>query len=263
MLLPLLACHMGCADPTLLVRVPAAEIERVANNQIPSVRVEPLKLEQSPTLAQLTAYYCSRMVSDPHAQRACANVVGGAPPYEQLRFRFSLTLHIRNPNNFPVRILAVRFLFKLFPEQKEEAIGTRCVAMCADRNAPCTDAPAPPGTCVSEESEILHDVPIFGSAIPGLIAGLSDDSIAHGLHTPSAFGNEETPLTLSFVLGIDETLHALEWAIWESVSQLLLRGRPVLKIPVQSRGAVFFYMPARGGTRGATFKLLSAVFQIW
>ncbi len=210
----------------------------------PEVRVGTLQLRHGPSLGQLAAYYCPRVIDDPLVSIGCAVALGSPPPRSQLAFEFGITLNISNPNDFPVPTADVLLALSLFNDSQAEALGAICVSLCGTDNPDCDGTPRP-GACQVQQDDILT-IEDFVMAIPGLIADIASGRALEELNNSTVLAGGDISLDLAFVLGIDQALTVFEKTAVAYVEDELAGRNGSLSIPVTAHGTVFFRLPVLG-----------------
>lgn len=227
---------------------------------IPSVQPGQPSLVRSPSLQSLAAYYCPNVVQDQIVRLGCTVALGAPPPRDQMVFEFGVPLTIKNPNNVPIPALDVLLALKLFPGQNSEGLGSVCVTLCGANSGVCTGTPQP-GACQASNAGI-RNLSDFVSAIPGLIAGLSNGSIQNELRKSLIPAGGDVHLNLVFPLGIDQALRLIQNVAAPIVTQLARRqGSGGLEIPVAAEGTVFVNMPVVG-KQGIPFGPLTTSWKV-
>jgi hypothetical protein len=169
----------------------------VRDESPPSATATPVRLLRAPTVAQLAAYACSLGVSDAAIRRDCITAFGPPPPYSQFGFQFGTTVTILNRRDSALTLASLRILLKLFPGEKDEAVGTLCLRMCPPEDLSCTGSVAPDG-CSSPEASVQRAAPAIAQALPGLIIGPTQPTIAIELRKMIAAPNGDIKLELAF-----------------------------------------------------------------
>lgn len=216
----------------------------VANALMPTVTATPVRLNRSPSMQQLGAYYCPQVINDPIARLGCAVALGAPPARGSLVFEFGTTVTVKNPNNIPVPALDVLLALKMFQGNAAESLGAICVSMCGSNDPSCNGSPKP-GSCTSNQKTIrtMND---FVAAVPGLIAGLTMAAINGELRKSNIAAGGNVQLNLAFQMGIDQALRVLQKIIQQYVESQLQRQSPQLVIPVSGEGTVFVQLPGSG-----------------
>lgn len=233
MMLAATACTPAEVAPQVVESAPIQVSEKP-----PSVSATPARFVQKPTLAQLAAYSCSLGAADSIERQDCLDVFGPPPPYTALKFQLGTTLTIYNPRETPLPISSVRILFKLFPDEKDEAVGTLCLRMCPLEDRACTGSVAPDG-CSSSDTQVLRAESSIARAIPSLLIGPTESTIAVGLRRSQAAPHEEVRVDLQFDLGSDQVLQHLTPVLKQ---RMKAKKPPELKefqLPVSLEGGVF------------------------
>jgi|GEM_PF-454193 len=210
----------------------------------PEVRVGALELRDGPSVGQLAAYYCPRVIDDPLVSIGCAVALGSPPPKARLAFEFGITLNIHNPNDIPVPTADVLLALSLFEGRDAEAIGAICVSLCGTDNPECDGSPRP-GACELRQDDILT-IEDFIAAIPGLIADIASGEAADDLRNSTILAGGDISLNLAFILGIDQALSVFQKTAKAYVETELKGGSGSLSIPVAASGTVFFDLPVLG-----------------
>lgn len=224
----------GCASTEVATK-PAAPL---LDERLPSVTATPPRLLRAPTVNQLAAYACSLGVSDTAVRQDCLTAFGPPPPYSQLGFQFGTTVTISNRRNAPLTLASLRVLLKLFPGEKEEGVGTICLRMCPSEERSCTGSVAPDG-CSSSDGPVLRAGPAIAQAIPGLIIGPTQPTIAVELRKMTAAPNEDIKLELAFDLASDPMLQVLHPALKKRMQNLSQPDLKEFQLPLSIEGGVF------------------------
>lgn len=233
-----------------------AEINRVMNNLgvggaagavkaiNPTVTASPVQLSRYPSMRLLASYYCPIVITDTAARLGCSIILGAPPPREQLVFEFGTNITIQNPNNFPVPALDVLLSMKLFQGQGAESLGGVCLSLCGSNEPSCNGQPKP-GACTANGPNIrtMRDVI---SAVPGLIMGLASGAVQNELRKNSIAARGNVQLTLTFAMGIDQTLRVIQRVMPSLVQSMLGKKQVTLEIPVSAEGTVFVQLPGLG-----------------
>jgi hypothetical protein len=198
----------------------------------------PAKLLKTPTLAQLAAYSCSLGVADSNERLDCITAFGAPPPYTQLNFQFGTTLTVHNPRESLMPIASLRILLKLFPGEKDETIGTVCLRMCALTDPGCTGSVAPDG-CNSSDGPVLRAGPAIAQAVPGLIIGPTQPTIAVELRKSTVAPNGDVKLELQFDLGSDQVIEHLSPVLKHRMKEKTPPELKEFQLPMSIEGGVF------------------------
>lgn len=134
----------------------------------PSLMATPVRFVRVPTLAQLAAYSCSLGTTDPGERQDCLDVFGPPPSYSTLNFQIATTLTVHNPRDTPLPLSAVRILFKLFPDERDEAVATLCLRLFPPEDHTCTGA-VPPDSCNASDAPVRRAEPAVARGIPSLL----------------------------------------------------------------------------------------------
>jgi hypothetical protein len=226
----------------------------------PEVQVGALQLRHGPSIGQLAAYYCPKVVNDPLVAVGCAVALGAPPPRSQLAFEFGVTINLHNPNDFPVPTADVLLALTLFEGRDAEALGAICVSLCGTDNPDCDGSPRP-GACALRQDDILT-VEDFVMALPGLIADIASGRALEELKESTILAGGDVSLDLAFILGIDQALSVFEKTALAYVEDELAGRSGSLAIPVSVEGTVFFDLPVLGrlgvgfGPFGSTWNVL-------
>lgn len=225
----------------------------------PTVNATPVRLNRSPSMQQLGAYFCPQVINDPIARLGCTVALGAPPSRAQLVFEFGTTVTVHNPNNIPVPALDVLLALKLFQGNTAESLGAICVSMCGSGDPSCNGAPKP-GSCTSNQKTIrtMND---FVAAVPGLIAGLTMAAINGELRKSNIVAGGNVQLNLAFQMGIDQALRVFQKVIQQYVQSQLQRQNPQLIIPVTGEGTVFVQLPGTGRV-GVGFGPMSTTWRV-
>ena len=248
-----LAASTGCDQ--LLNQLPGATPELA-----PEVRVGTLQLRHGPTVGELAAYYCPRVIDDPLVAVGCAVALGAPPPKAHLAFEFGITLNMHNPNDVPVPTADVLLALTLFEGRDAEALGAICVSLCGTDNPECDGTPRP-GACEARQDDIFT-IEDFIASIPGLIADIASGRAEEELKKSTILAGGDVSLDLGFVLGIDQALGVFEKTARAYVEDELDGRQGSLAIPVSAEGTVFFDLPVLGrlgvgyGPFGTTWNVL-------
>lgn len=247
--LPLSSCD------ELLNQLPGAGAELA-----PEVRVGALQLRHGPSLGELAAYYCPRVIDDPVVAVGCAVALGAPPPKTRLAFEFGITLNLHNPNDIPVPTADVLLALTLFEGRDAEALGAICVSLCGADDPQCDGRPRP-GACELRQDDILtlDDLVL---AIPDLIHDFATGQAQEELRESTLLAGGDISLDLAFVLGIDQALSVFQKTALAYVEDELDGKTGSLAIPVSASGTVFFDLPVLGrlgvgyGPFGTTWNVL-------
>lgn len=226
----------------------------------PEVRVGTLQLRHGPSLGQLAAYYCPKVIDDPIVRVGCAVALGVPPPRSSMAFEFGITLNIHNPNDIPVPTADVLVALTLFQGVQSEALGAICVSLCGTDNPECDGSPRP-GACQVRQDDILT-IDDFIAAIPGLIADIASGRAEEELKNSTILAGGDISLDLAFILGIDQALDVFQKTALTYVEDELAGRQGSLSIPVSVSGTVFFDLPVLGrlgvgyGPFGTTWDVL-------
>jgi len=231
--LPLASCDQ------LLNQLPRATPELA-----PEVRVGALELRHGPSLGDLAAYFCPRVIGDPLVAVGCAVALGAPPARSHLAFELGITLNLHNPNDIPVPTADVLLALSLFEGQQAEALGAICVSLCGTDNPDCDGTPRP-GACELRQDDILT-LDDLVQALPGLIEDLASGQAAEELRSSTLLAGGDLSLDLAFVLGIDQALSVFEKTALTYVEDELAGRTGSLAIPVSASGTVFFDLPVLG-----------------
>jgi hypothetical protein len=228
------ACTPAEVAPVVVESAPLQPLQE----RPPSVSATPARLVRTPTLAQLAAYSCSLDTADSIERQDCLDVFGPPPPYTALSFQLGTTITVYNPRDTPLPLSSVRILFKLFPNEKDEAVGTLCLRMCPPEDHACTGSVAPDG-CSSSDAPVLRAEPAIARAIPSFFIGPTQSTIAVGLRKSQAAPHEELRIDLQFDLGSAPVLQHLTPVLKQ---RMKMKKPPELKefqLPVSLEGGVF------------------------
>lgn len=231
--LPLMSCDQ------FLNQLPGATPELA-----PEVRVGALELRHGPSIGELAAYYCPKVIDDQIVALGCAIALGSPPPKAHLAFEFGITLNIHNPNDIPVPTADVLLALNLFEGRESEALGAICVSLCGTDNPECDGSPRP-GACELRQDDILT-IDDFIRAIPGLIADIASGEAEEELKKSVLLAGGDISLNLAFILGIDQALNVFQKTAKAYVEAELNGGTGSLAIPVSASGTVFFDLPVLG-----------------
>ncbi len=210
----------------------------------PAVQVGALELRHGPSIEQLAAYYCPKVISDPIVSIGCAVALGAPPARSQLVFEFGLTLNIHNPNDVPVPTADVLVALTLFDGVDAEALAAICVSLCGTDNPECDGTPRP-GACMARQDDIFT-IEDFVSAIPGLIEKIATGEAAEELKKSTILAGGDVSITLAFYLGVDQALNVFEKTATAYVEDELAGRTGSLSVPVSAEGTVFFDLPVLG-----------------
>lgn len=260
LLLCALALQTSCAQLNQILNGVGGGGGGAARALNPTVTASPVRLMRYPSMQLLGSYYCPIVITEPAARLGCSLVLGAPPPREQLLFEFGTNITVQNPNNIPIPALDILVALKLFEGQNTEGLGAVCLSMCGSNEPTCTGQPKP-GACTAGGPGIrtMND---FVSAIPGLIAGLASGAIQNELRKSTIAAGGNIQLSLSFAMGIDQTLRVIQRVVPSLVQSLLQRQRVALDIPVSAQGTVFVQLPVVGrigvgfGPIGTVWKVL-------
>lgn len=198
----------------------------------------PAKLLHAPTLAQLAAYSCSLGVTDATERQDCLTAFGPPPAYSQLSFQLGTTLTVHNPRESLMPLGAVRILLKLFPGDKDETVGTVCLRMCPQDQPECTGSVAQEA-CSSSDGPVVRAEPVIAQAIPGLLGGLTAQTIATELRKSVVAPNSDVQIDLQFDMSSDQVLQHLTPVLKQ---RMKVKTPPELKefqLPLSVEGGVF------------------------
>jgi len=224
-------------------------LEQLQNGQDPSelaptVEVGALELRSEPSLEQLGAYYCPKVINDPLVSLGCAVTLGSPPPKSTLVFEFGIVVNIHNPNDIPVPALDVLLALTLFDDVNAEALGAICVSLCGTDDPSCDGQPRP-GAC-EDQGDDIRSIDDFVARIPGLIADLASGQAAEELQKSTIAAGGDVSLDLGFVLGVDQALTVFEKTALTYVENLLAGRSASLTVPVRADGTVYFRLPVLG-----------------
>lgn len=226
----------------------------------PEVQVGTLQLRHGPSIGQLAAFYCPKVINDPLVAIGCAVALGAPPPRSQLAFEFGITINIHNPNDFPVPTADVLLALTLFEGRDAEALGAICISLCGTDNPDCDGSPRP-GACELRQDDILT-LEDFVMALPGLIDDIASGRALEELKESTILAGGDISLDLSFILGIDQALSVFEKTALGYVQDELAGRNGSLSVPVSASGTVFFDLPVLGrlgvgfGPFGTTWNVL-------
>ncbi len=211
----------------------------------PEVEASGLTLRKRPGLVKLAAYYCPNVVDGFVAKAACAGVLGLPPAKETLKFDFGLSVGIKNPNDVPVPALDVMVALTLFPGEAAQELGALCVSLCGS-DAPTCDGTPRPGACTINDKRVKSVDDFLQKRLPNLIAGVISGEVQEELKKSTIAAGGDVKLDLVFSMGIDQALTVFQRTALSWVQQFVDGKDPVLKVPVQAQGSVFFDVPVLG-----------------
>ena len=203
----------------------------------PTIETTSPQLRRAPSLAQLAAYYCPRVIHDPFVRMGCAAALGPAPSPEQLAFEFGLTLTAKNPNHVPVPALDVLVGLTLFPGQDAEALGAICVTLGAQA--------AGPDACTATNRDV-RTWDGLAARVPGLIAGLASGQALDQLQQSSIVASGDLRVDFAFTIGVEPALRVIEKVARRFVEDAMTGRGGALDLPVSLAGTLFVQLPAVG-----------------
>jgi len=226
----------------------------------PEVEVGALELREEPSLEQLGAYYCPKVLDDPLVALGCNVALGSPPPKSQLVFEFGVVVNVHNPNDIPVPALDVLLALTLFDGDADaQALGAICVSLCGTDDPECDGTPRP-GACLAEGDDV-RSIEDFVSRIPELIADIASGQAAEELQKSTILAGGDVSIDLAFVLGIDQALVVFEKTALSYVEDYIAGRDPTLSVPVRADGTVYFRIPVLGRI-GVDFGPFRSTWQI-
>lgn len=243
----LMLLSMGCE---VLAPIAEAALDPDAGGLEPSmiapeVEASDLKLRRRPSLLKLAAWYCPLVVDGTVGAIGCTLGLGSRPNKETLKFDFGMAVNIKNPNEVPVPALDVLVALTLFPGAKSEELGALCVSLCGS-DAPTCDGKPRAGACTINETRVKSVDDLLQKRLPNLIAGVVSGEVQEELKKSTIAAGGDVKLDLLFSMGLDQALAVFQRTALSWVQQFIDGKNPVLKVPVQARGSVFFDVPVLG-----------------
>lgn len=209
----------------------------------PSVDASDLQLRYSPSLEQLGAHFCPKLIAG--AEFVCTPLLGSAPAKSAMGFEFGIGLAVANPNEIPIPALDVLLGLTLFQASDTESLGSICVSMCGDDDPDCDGTPKA-DACTAGTGGGINDIGDFVSALPGLIDDIASGKALDELKKNTIAAGGDVRFDLAFTLGIDQALSVFEKLALPFVESLISGSKPTLDVPVSAKGAFFFNLPAVG-----------------
>ncbi|TNF26974.1 MAG: hypothetical protein EP329_20295 [Deltaproteobacteria bacterium] len=211
----------------------------------PEVEVGALELRHEPSLGQLGAYYCPKVIDDALVALGCSVALGSPPPKSQLVFEFGVVVNIHNPNDIPVPAADVLLALTLFDQDPDaQALGAICVSLCGTDDPSCDGTPRP-GACEAQGDDV-RSIDDFVARIPDLIADFATGQAQEELQKSTILAGGDVSIDLAFDLGIDAALDVFEKTALEYVEALLKGNNASLSVPVRADGTVYFRLPVLG-----------------
>src|SRR4051812_26705247 len=148
--------------------------QAIANASIspPSVTLQSVTLAESPSQANLAAYYCPRAIAESTGisigvDLLCAGFFGPPPPASALQFGFDVRFSVANPNKIPLPLSEILTAVTLFPATNNQNLGAVCLHLCAPNDPSCQSGPTATG-CQSSSRDI-RSLSDFGNAAANLL----------------------------------------------------------------------------------------------
>jgi len=211
----------------------------------PDVQVGALELRDEPSLGQLGAYYCPKVIDDAFVALGCSVALGSPPPKSQLVFEFGVVVNIHNPNDIPVPALDVLLALTLFDQDADaQALGAICVSLCGTDDLGCDGTPRP-GACEAQGDDV-RSIEDFIARIPDLIGKIASGQAAQELAKSTIAAGGDVSIDLAFDLGVDQALTVFEKTALAYVQALLNGRNATLTVPVRADGTVYFRLPVLG-----------------
>ncbi|MBM4343424.1 MAG: hypothetical protein FJ100_08605 [Deltaproteobacteria bacterium] len=246
-------CVGGCAVLQQIAEDAAANQHRRSGPapQLPTVAYQDAVLVESPSKAQMAAYYCPQVVPQTPIPGAvallCEQVFGPPPAQATMRVSFDLRFKVKNPNQFPIPVAELLAAAVVFPDKTNQRLGATCIAFCGKDTPGCTGAP-PPGACTSKTSDI-KSIDDFKAAAANLLiaAGIS---LLNGekptFAMPQVVQDAEVDVTARFTFGPEALLQVLYEIAKQSYQQLQNRQPIEFVIPYRIEGGVWFDVGSLG-----------------
>jgi hypothetical protein len=212
----------------------------------PSLVFQGATLVQSPSQAQLAAYYCPDVVPAPFgvpggAALLCQGFFGPRPSPADMTVAFDLAFKVRNPNGMPLPLGDVLTAVTVFPAGASQRLGAACLHLCAPGQVGCTGQPDP--SACQASSRDVRSMSDFGNAAANLLIAGGIAAAAGQTPTlvaPQVAAGGDLDVTVRFSFGPEQLLATLRQLAQQSVNELKAGRTPTFTIPYRLEGTVWF-----------------------